>query len=131
MRRSTPPAVEEAFMQHTEKISKNMAKAIDECMSCSSTCEETISYCMDLPGTMMDATSMRLMMDCAAVTRVCGDMMCRRSPVHGDVCDLCARVCMMCAQMCEKMAGDAQLAKLAAACRSCADACRATAGAAA
>jgi hypothetical protein len=35
------------------------------------------------------------------------------------------------AQMREKMAGDAQPAKLAAVCRSCADACRAMAGTAA
>ncbi|WP_261567960.1 four-helix bundle copper-binding protein [Frankia gtarii] len=118
-------------MQHTEMINENMRKAIDECMSCSALCEETISYCMDMPGTMMDAANLRLMMDCAAVTRTCADLMCRMSPFHSEMCAMCARVCGACAEMCEKMPRDDQLARLARACRACMDSCNAMVGAAA
>ncbi|MCK9875278.1 four-helix bundle copper-binding protein [Frankia sp. AgPm24] len=118
-------------MQHAEKISETMRKAIDECMSCSTLCEETISYCMDMPGSMMDAADLRLMMDCAAITRTCADMMCRMSPMRADMCAMCARICGATADMCEKMPRDAQLTRLARACRSCMDSCTAMAGAAA
>ncbi|WP_242667097.1 four-helix bundle copper-binding protein [Frankia casuarinae] len=100
-------------------------------MSCSALCEETISYCMDMPGAMMESANMRLMMDCAAVTRTCADMMCRMSPMHGEMCAMCARICVMCAEMCERMPQDQQLAKLAGACRSCAESCNTMVGAAA
>ncbi len=118
-------------MQHAEMISEDTRRAIDNCMSCSSMCEETIAYCMDMPGTMMDAMNMRTLMDCAAITKVCADMMCRMSPMQKEMCAMCARMCMMCAEMCMKMPGDAQMMKLAEACRACANSCQTMAGAAA
>ncbi|KLL11051.1 ferredoxin [Protofrankia coriariae] len=117
------------MVQHAEKISNEMRKAIDNCMSCSTTCEETIAYCMDMPGTMMDAANMRVLMDCAAVTKVCADMMCRMSSMYREMCAMCARICTMCAEMAMKMPGDAQMMKLAEACRACAASCQTMAGA--
>ena len=118
-------------MHHTASMTKEMRKAIDDCMSCSSMCEETIAYCMDMPGSMMDAASMRILMDCAAITRVCSEMMCRMSPMHPQMCDLCARACTACADMAMKMSSDAQMKKLAEMCRTCADSCQMMAHAAA
>lgn len=114
-------------MEHTPSMTTEMRQAIDNCMSCSSMCEETIAYCMDMPGSMMDATNLRVLMDCAAITRVCAEMMCRMSPMHPQMCDMCARACTACAEMSAKMPDDAQLSKLAEMCRTCADSCQAMA----
>ncbi|WP_322759885.1 four-helix bundle copper-binding protein [Frankia sp. Cr2] len=118
-------------MQHAEMINSETREAIENCMSCSTMCEETIAYCMDMPATMMDATSLRTLMDCAAITRVCADMMCRMSSMQREMCAMCARICTMCAEMAAKLSGDAQMMKLAEACRACAASCQAMAGAAA
>jgi hypothetical protein len=119
----------EVAMRHTDSMSGDMQKAVEDCMSCSMTCEETITYCLNQPG-QIDAAMIRMMMECAELSKMCADMMCRMSPMHMDMCQLCTRMCMMCAEMCAA-SDDAQMMKLAEMCRTCADSCRAMAGAAA
>ena len=119
----------EVAMRHTDSMSSDMQKAVEDCMSCSMTCEETITYCLNQPG-QIDAAMIRMMMDCAEMSKMCADMMCRMSPMHLDMCQLCSRMCMMCADMCAN-SDDAQLMKLVEMCRTCADSCQAMAGAAA
>jgi hypothetical protein len=129
--RTDPRRVDEmeVAMRHTDSMSSDMQKAVEDCMSCSMTCEETITYCLNQPG-QIDAAMIRMMMDCAEMSKMCADMMCRMSPMHMDMCQLCTRMCMMCAEMCAA-SDDAQMMKLAEMCRTCADSCRAMAGAAA
>jgi hypothetical protein len=129
--RTDPRRVDEmeVAMRHTDSMSGDMQKAVEDCMSCSMTCEETITYCLNQPG-QIDAAMIRMMMDCAEMSKMCADMMCRMSPMHMDMCQLCTRMCMMCAEMCAT-SDDAQMMKLAEMCRTCADSCRAMAGAAA
>jgi len=111
-------------VQHMANMTKEMRKAIDDCMSCSSMCEETIAYCMDMPGSMTDAAGMRVLMDCASITQVCAEMMCRMSPMHPQMCELCVRACTTCADMSVKAPKDVQMAKLAEMCRTCAESCQ-------
>ncbi|GAA2580339.1 hypothetical protein GCM10010399_07620 [Dactylosporangium fulvum] len=81
---------------------------------------------------MMDAQMMRMMMDCAEISRLCADMMSRMSPMHMEMSAMCMRACMMCADMAtSRMPDDAQMRKLAEMCRTCAESCRTMAGAAA
>ena len=116
-------------MRHTDSMSTQMQRAVDDCMSCSMMCEETITYCLSQSG-RVDAAMIRMMMDCAEMTKMCADMMCRMSPMHLDMCQLCARICLMCADLCAH-SDDAELTKLAEMCRQCANSCHAMAGAAA
>lgn len=109
-------------------MSQEMQDCIDACMTCHGMCEQTMSHCLQMGG---DAPVgiMRALMDCAETTRLCADMMMRRSPLATEMCALCATACDMCAEACMSMPDDEQMMHCAEACRRCADSCRAMAGA--
>jgi hypothetical protein len=109
-------------------MSKEMQDCVDACMSCHAICEETMSSCMQMGG-QPQMQIMRALMDCAETTRMCADMMMRRSPMSPDMCAMCAKACEMCAEACMSMPDDAQMMRCAEACRRCAATCRAMAGA--
>ena len=110
------------------RMSKQMQECVEACLACHSTCEETMSYCLQQGG-QMDAQIMRALMDCSDTTRMCADMMMRRSPISTEMCALCARACDLCAEACRTMPDDAQLTKCAESCHKCAEMCRTMAGA--
>ena len=56
------------------------------------------------------------------MTRMCADMMMRRSPLHNEMCVMCAQACM-------SMPEDELMTRCAEACRRCSEMCRAMAGA--
>ncbi|MFJ6215917.1 four-helix bundle copper-binding protein [Streptomyces sp. NPDC092296] len=105
------------------RMSKEMQECVEACLACHSMCEETMSYCLQQGG-RLDAQIMRALMDCTDMTRMCADMMMRRSPLSTKMCEMCARACDMCAEACRSMPGDAQLAKCAESCARCAEMCR-------
>ncbi|MFE5548584.1 four-helix bundle copper-binding protein [Streptomyces sp. NPDC056534] len=109
-----------------------MQNAIDACMSCHTVCEEALSACMttSAPGGQAQAQVMRALMDCTELTRMCADLVMRRSPMAAEMCTLCATACEMCAEACMSMPDDPQLMRCAEACRRCAEMCRTMAGAA-
>jgi hypothetical protein len=109
-------------------LTRQMQECIEACMNCHSICEETMSSCMQQGG-QQQMQVMRALMDCSETTRMCADMMMRRSPMHTDMCALCAKACDMCAEACTTMPDDQQLTRCAEACRRCAETCRAMAGA--
>ncbi|MGW0826993.1 four-helix bundle copper-binding protein [Streptomyces sp. NPDC002845] len=112
----------------TTAMSKEMQDCVDACMSCHANCEETMSSCMHMGG-QPQMQIMRALMDCAEATRVCADMMMRRSPMSAEMGELCARACDMCAEACMSMPDDPQMRGCAEACRRCAESCRSMAGA--
>ncbi|AXI76626.1 four-helix bundle copper-binding protein [Peterkaempfera bronchialis] len=105
------------------RMSKEMQECVDMCLACHSICEETMSYCLQQGG-QMDAQIMRALMDCTDMTRMCADMMMRRSPLSAEMCGMCARACEMCVEACKSMPNDAQLTRCAEICRKCAQMCR-------
>ncbi|MFE9901734.1 four-helix bundle copper-binding protein [Streptomyces achromogenes] len=109
-------------------LTQQMQDCIAACMDCHSICEETMSSCMQKGG-QQQMQIMRALMDCSETTRMCADMMMRRSPMHTDMCALCAKACDMCAEACTAMPDDQQMMRCAEACRRCAETCRAMAGA--
>lgn len=109
------------------QMSKEMQECVEACLACHSMCEETMSYCLQQGG-RMDAQIMRALMDCTEMTRLCADMIMRRSPMTTDMCAMCARACEMCAEACKAMPDDAQLTKCAEMCRRCAQTCRSMSG---
>jgi hypothetical protein len=81
-------------------------------------------------GGQMQMKIMRALLDCSETTRMCADMMMRRSPMAGDMCAMCAKACDMCVEACMTMPDDPQMMRCAEACRHAAQMCRAMAGAA-
>jgi hypothetical protein len=112
-------------------MSKDMQACVGACMACHTMCEETMSSCLSMGGGQDSMQIMRALMDCTEMTRMCADMMMRRSPLAAEMCAMCARACDMCAEACMSMPGDPQMKRCADACRRCAEMCRAMAGAAA
>ncbi|GAA3145795.1 four-helix bundle copper-binding protein [Streptomyces rameus] len=115
--------------QMTPAPTQQMQECIEACMSCHSMCEETMSSCMQKGGGQQQMQIMRALLDCTEMTRMCADMMMRRSPMSAEMCMLCAKVCDMCAEACMSMPDDQQMMRCAEACRRCAQTCRAMAGA--
>jgi hypothetical protein len=111
-------------------MTRAMQDCVEACMSCHTVCEETMSSCMTMGGGQAQMQIMRALIDCSEMTRMCADMMMRRSPMSAEMCMLCARACEMCAEACMTMPDDPQMMRCAEACRSCAESCRAMAGAA-
>ncbi|NEY33911.1 four-helix bundle copper-binding protein [Streptomyces sp. PRKS01-65] len=112
----------------TTAMSKEMQDCVEACMSCHALCEETMSACLQMGG-QAQMQIMRALMDCSEMTRLCADMMMRRSPMAAEMCALCARACEMCAEACLAMPDDPQMKRCAEACRRAAATCRAMAGA--
>ncbi|MDT0406020.1 four-helix bundle copper-binding protein [Streptomyces edwardsiae] len=111
-----------------EPMSQDMRDCIDACMACHGVCEETMSSCLR-QGDRARMPIMRALMDCSETTRVCADMMMRRSPLANEMCMMCAQACDMCAEACMSVPDDERLARCAESCRRCSEMCRAMAGA--
>ncbi|MBO7937153.1 MULTISPECIES: four-helix bundle copper-binding protein [Streptomyces] len=109
-------------------MTQEMQDAVQACMACHGVCEETMSACMNMGG-QAQMQIMRALMDCSETTRMCADMMMRRSPLAAEMCAMCATACDMCAEACMSMPDDPQMMRCADSCRRCAEMCRAMAGA--
>ncbi|MEU2058374.1 four-helix bundle copper-binding protein [Streptomyces bungoensis] len=109
-------------------MSKEMQDCVEACMAAHTVCEETMSCCLQMGG-QSQMQIMRALMDCSETTRMCADMMMRRSPMSQEMCAMCARACDMCAEACMSMQDDQQMMRCADACRRCAEMCRTMAGA--
>ncbi|MEU9450772.1 four-helix bundle copper-binding protein [Streptomyces sp. NPDC048277] len=109
-------------------MSKQMQECVNMCMATHTMCEETMSSCMSMEGGPAHMRIMRALMDCSEMTRMCADVMMRRSPLSPEMCAMCAKACDMCAEACMTMPDDPQMKRCAEACRRCAEMCRSMAG---
>jgi hypothetical protein len=118
---------EAAFLAspHFSHMAEQMQRCIEECLSCLSTCEQTIVHCLKKGGRHAQPDHIRLLMDCAESCRMSASMMSRESRFHARHCALCADICKACEESCEEFPDDAQMKACADACRSCFEACRA------
>ncbi|MFF1277992.1 four-helix bundle copper-binding protein [Streptomyces marokkonensis] len=112
----------------TEPMSQEMQDCVHACMSCHGVCEETMSSCLQMGG-QARMQIMRALMDCSEMTRMCADMMMRRSPLANEMCMMCAQACDMGAEACMSMPDDDRMTRCAESCRRCSEMCRAMAGA--
>ncbi len=111
-----------------EPMSRQMQECVQACMDCHAVCEETMSSCLHMGGEA-SMPVMRALMDCAEITRMCADMMMRRSPLADEMCMMCAQACDICAEACLSMPEDDRMTACADSCRRCSEMCRAMAGA--
>jgi hypothetical protein len=105
-------------------MSKEMEQCIQECLDCYSVCTATAAHCLDLGGKHAARPHQTALLDCATICRTSADFMLRGSPMHAQVCGVCADACRTCEQECRGMAGgDETMQQCADACRRCAESC--------
>ncbi|WP_437811726.1 four-helix bundle copper-binding protein [Sorangium sp. So ce1078] len=105
-------------------LSEAFQDTASEAQSCQSICVQSIQHCLQMGGSHVEPSHMRLMQDCAEICETTGTMLLRGSPQHNQVTAACASICELCAQSCDRFAGDAQMKACADACRHCAAACQ-------
>lgn len=101
-----------------------MQRCIEECLSCYSSCMETIPHCLGMGGEHSKPDHISLMFECARVCQLSAEMMLLNSPRHMDTCRLCSDVCEQCAESCASMNVDPEMAECEHECRRCAESCR-------
>ena len=75
-------------------------------------------------GKHVEASHLKTLLDCADTCRVSADFMLRGSPLHSEVCGVCADACERCAKSCEQFGDDAETKACAEMCRRCTESCR-------
>ncbi|WP_437316163.1 four-helix bundle copper-binding protein [Sorangium sp. So ce385] len=104
--------------------SKAFVDTATEAQSCQSICVQTIQHCLQMGGSHVEPSHLRLMQDCAEICETTATMLLRSSPQHNQVTAACASICELCAQNCDRFTGDAQMKACADECRRCAAACQ-------
>jgi hypothetical protein len=109
---------------HFGHMAEQMQRCIQECLSCFSTCEQTLAHCLKKGGKHAATDLVKVLMDCAESCRISASMMSRESAFHARHCAFCADVCKACEEACEAFGDEAQMKACADACRSCSESCR-------
>lgn len=110
-------------MPHTAQVSKEMRECIAECLSCYSTCVETVQHCLMMGGKHSEHRHIALLLACAEICRTSAHTMLLGSDQHAAVCRACAEICRACEAECRSMGDDEVMKRCADACRRCAESC--------
>lgn len=115
----------------------NVARAncTDQMWNCIENCLETheaatrcIFHCLEQGGKQAAPDHIRMLMDCAEITRTSADFMLRGSAHHHFTCGVCGKICEHCAAECDALdAGSEHMHRCAEACRRSAESCQAMA----
>lgn len=107
-------------------IGHEMQQCVAACLHCYATCRSmAVNHCLPHGGRHVDTDHFRTMLECAELCRAAADLMLISSPLHGELCRVCATSCEACAKSCETL-GDMQ--DCVVACRRCAESCRKMSG---
>lgn len=106
-------------------MTKEMQHCIRNCLECHGNCLSTIPHCLGMGGDHASPAHITTLMTCAELCQTSANLMLINSPLHGQVCGICAEACERCADECERMAnGDTHMLLCAESCRRCAESCR-------
>lgn len=105
-------------------MSGGIASAVQAALDCHAVCVRTLQHCVQKGGRHAEARHLGLLQDCAQICTISADFMLRNSPLHAQVCGVCAEVCEACAQSCEAINDGVQMQACVDACRRCAEECR-------
>src|SRR5215216_6975733 len=108
----------------TDTTTHDMQQCIQNCRDCHRICMLTMTHCFAQGGEMLEATHIRLMLDCAEICQTSANFMLRASELYSRTCGVCAEVCERCARDCERFGDDAHMRACADSCRRCADSCK-------
>lgn len=97
-------------------------ECIAACLDCYRTCTQMASnHCLERGGAHVEPKHFRTMLGCAELCRTAAHVMMLKSPIHNELCRLCARICDDCAESCRALDG---MEECVAACERCAASCR-------
>jgi hypothetical protein len=108
----------DSFSSQTRECMQALSHCHTQCLSMAMT------HCIEIGGDHARPQHLRLMMDCAAMCALTGDLLAHKSQFHNRVAALCAEICEVCAEDCEKLG---QMEDCVAACRRTATLCNAVA----
>lgn len=117
-------------MPHTNNLTQEMQKCIDDCTECAARCTESVKHCLELGGKHAEPGHIATLLDCAEICQTSANSMLRNSEHHAIICEACADVCEACEQECRQFGDDDMMQECANACRKCATSCREMAAAA-
>lgn len=94
------------------------------CLECHEAVTQCLFHCLGRGGEHASPAHIRMMMDCAEITRVAADFMLRESAQHNYTCGVCSKICEHCADDCEGLdPEDEHMRRCAEICRRCAESC--------
>jgi hypothetical protein len=83
-----------------------MARCVELCLKCASTCLGTaMNQCLEEGGEHTAPEHFRLMMTCAEICRTAAHLMLLNTPHHKTTCRECAEICNECADDCARIGG--------------------------
>lgn len=123
MTQNTPSTTNAYPDTQMKQLGMDMVQCIANCTEAHNACVVTYQYCLKQGGKHAEAQHLRLMLDCADITRVSADFMLRNSDLHGYTCALCAQICGQTAQDCSRFGDDGQMNSCATILQRCADSC--------
>jgi hypothetical protein len=106
-------------------LSSEMRERIADCSECHNICVETITHCLETGGKNVEASHIRMVLDCAQICVTSADFMLRGSDLHRQTRGVCADACVRCTDECERLIEDDKLTlRCSQVCRRCAESCR-------
>lgn len=103
-------------------LNEQIRHCIQQCLSCSSLCFETLSRSLELGGSHAEKTKIATFEICAEICQTTARSMILGSALHKELCEACAAICDACAKTCESESEDFLL-ECGRSCRDCAAAC--------
>lgn len=102
-----------------------MQRCIDQCRDCEKICGEAEPQIDSVVEDSAARDELRAaILDCAAMCRLCADVMTRRSDLANRVAELCAEFCHRCAEACEEYPEEGVIKSCATTCRLCSEICK-------
>lgn len=97
--------------------------AIESCIACHLSCQETLAYHGDqMGGKQLSPQHIKRLMSCIEICQTTANLLTIRAPLIDQVCEICAHMCEQCATSCRAIDCDA-MKKCADLCGRCAGAC--------
>jgi hypothetical protein len=111
-------------MMNPMKLSEDMRQCMESCWKCRHECHTALfNHCLVMGGKHVEAEHIKLMTDCIQMCQIAADAMARQSPMHAEICAVCADICDACAESCEGI-DSPEMSHCAEICRKCANDCR-------
>jgi hypothetical protein len=111
-------------MPHATAPHSTLERCIQECLSCYTSCAQTVNHCLELGGEHAARDHIATLLACAEICRTSAHVMLLGSQFHRDTCRACSNICRACEADCRSMAHDDEaMARCADVCRSCAESC--------
>lgn len=83
-----------------------MQECINNCQTTHKECLDCVAHCLEMGGKHAGREHITHLLDCADICQTNVDFMLRHSPLHQEICGVCAESCRRCAESCEQFSDD-------------------------